>query len=278
MGLTSQEIKKISEEVMKKYQEQANTGEDTAKTTGVNANGNLGIYSEMETAINEAEKARRALDGISLEKRGKIIKKMREAALENAAYLGKLGQEETGFGRPGDKKQKNILAAEKTPGIEDLSSTTYTGDDGLTLVEQAPYGIIGSITPSTNPSSTIINNSISMIAAGNVVVYNPHPGARKVSLETMKVLNRAIRECGYTEDLLFSVAEPTVETSQELMDHDMVRILVVTGGEAVVNIAMQTGKKVIAAGPGNPPVIVDNTADIAQAARDIVDGASFDNN
>src|SRR5699024_8597925 len=199
-------------------------------------------------------------------------------SLEYAEELANLAVEETGLGNVNDKIAKNQLAANKTPGIEDLQSNSYSGDDGLTIVEQAPFGLIGSITPTTNPGATIINNSISMVAAGNAVVYNPHPSAKGVSLHALKLLNEAIVQAGGPSHVLTSVGNPTIETSQELMNHKDIHALVVTGGGAVVKAAMSTGKKVIAAGPGNPPVVVDETANIKKAAADIVFGASFDNN
>jgi len=215
---------------------------------------------------------------MSLERRGKLIEAMRQAAMKNVRYLSELAHNETGYGRVEHKILKNMLAIEKTPGIEDLNAYAATGDYGLTLVERAPFGVIGAITPSTNPTSTIINNSISMIAAGNAVVFNPHPAAKKASAETMRILNEAIVSAGGPPALICTVKEPTLETGKAIMEHKDVPLLVITGGEAVVKVAMKTGKKVIAAGPGNPPVIVDDTAVIPQAAKDIVDGASFDNN
>ena len=186
--------------------------------------------------------------------------------------------EETGYGSVEHKIMKNELAAKKTPGIEDLHTQAFSGDDGLTIVEQAPFGVIGSITPSTNPTSTVINNSISMVAAGNAVVYNPHPAAKRASQEAMRILNEAIVSAGGPATLITTVKEPTLESGQVIMNHRDIKMLSITGGEAVVAVAMKTGKKVVAAGPGNPPVIVDDTAVIPKAAKDIVDGASFDNN
>jgi acyl-CoA reductase-like NAD-dependent aldehyde dehydrogenase len=229
-------------------------------------------------AIANAKAAQKQLSKMTLQARGKLIDAMRKASLDNAEYLAKLANEETGYGRVADKTSKNILAAEKTPGIEDLEAKAYTGDYGLTLVEAAPYGVVGSITPSTNPTSTVINNSISMIAAGNAVCYNPHPAAKHASQESMRILNEAIAIAGGPSTLITTVKTPTLESGKAIMESVDVPILSITGGEAVVNVAMRTGKKVIAAGPGNPPVIVDDTADIDKAAKDIVDGASFDNN
>jgi len=236
------------------------------------------LCETMEEAIASAKAAQKELIRMPLEKRGRLIEAMRKAALNNAENLARLAHEETGYGRIADKVAKNVLAAEKTPGIEDLHAQAFTGDYGLTLVEAAPYGVIGSITPSTNPTSTVINNSISMIAAGNAVVFNPHPAAKRASQEAMRLLNEAIVRAGGPAALITTVKEPTLESGKAMMEASDIPLLSVTGGEAVVKVAMRTGKKVIAAGPGNPPVIVDDTADIKKAAKDIVDGASFDNN
>ncbi len=236
------------------------------------------LCDTAEEAIENAKASQVQLNKMSLEKRGKLVAAMRKAGLDNAEPLARMANEETGYGRVKDKIAKNILAAEKTPGIEDLPSTAYTGDYGLTLVEAAPFGVIGSITPSTNPTSTVINNAISMIAAGNAVVFNPHPAAKGASQEAMRLMNEAIKNAGGPPALITTVKEPTLESGKTIMEHKDIPILSITGGEAVVKVAMKTGKKVIAAGPGNPPVIVDDTADIPKAAKDIVDGASFDNN
>ena len=189
-----------------------------------------------------------------------------------------MAQSETGLGRWEDKIAKNELGILKTPGVEDIQPEAYSDDFGITFVEKAPYGVIGSITPSTNPVVTIISNSIGMIAAGNAVTFNPHPSAKKVSAHLISLLNKAIVEAGGPVNLLTCIDEPTIESAKELMSHPKIAILVVTGGPAVVKVAMNSGKKVIAAGPGNPPCIVDETADIAKAGKHIVDGASFDNN
>jgi hypothetical protein len=182
--------------------------------------------------------------------------------------------QESGLGRYEDKLAKNRLVAEKTPGTEALIPTAWTGDDGLTLVEWAPYGVIGSITPTTNPTETILNNGIGMVAAGNAIVFNTHPSAKKVSAYFIDKLNRAVQSVGGPPTLFNCVAEPTIETAGQFMKHPGIRLIVVTGGGAVVKAAMTCGKRAIAAGPGNPPVVVDDTADIAKAARDLVFGAS----
>lgn len=237
-----------------------------------------GCFSDIESAVTAAKKAQNKLAALSLEQRGKIIAAMREAARAKVRLVSEMAFQETGFGRINDKVIKNTLAIEKTPGIEDLPSRAYTGDNGLTLVESAPFGVIGAITPSTNPTATVINNAIGMVSAGNAVVFHPHPGAKRASNQMIELLNTAIASAGGPDNLLCTLGEPTLDSSRKLMEHPDVKLLVVTGGEAVVKVAMKSGKKVIAAGPGNPPVIVDDTANITKAAMDIVNGASFDNN
>ena len=148
----------------------------------------------------------------------------------------------------------------------------------MSLFERAPFGVIGSITPSTNPTATIINNTISMVAAGNAVVFNVHPSAKECSIRCVDIINRAIVEVGGPANLIVTMAEPTQESAQALMVHRGIRLVVVTGGAGVVEAAMKSGKRAICAGPGNPPIVVDETADLEQAGRDIVLGASFDNN
>jgi len=215
---------------------------------------------------------------ISLDQRAKIIASIRNSMLQNNEKLATEAHLETGLGRIEDKMLKNALVTTKTPGIEDLTSTTWSGDHGLTLVERAPYGVIGAITPITNPTSTIICNSIGMIAAGNSIVFNVHPRAKNVSILNISLINQAVREAGGPANLVTAISEPTIESAQELMHHRGIRLLVVTGGPGVVKAAMTSGKRAICAGPGNPPVVVDETADIEKAAKDIVFGASLDNN
>lgn len=282
-------IQKITKEMEDKYGKKSNysssykapqkpTFEKPKELNNHSIQNYVGIFNDVRDAIAAAKRSQQELMNLSMKERKVIIEAMRKASLENAEKLAILANAETGFGVVEDKIIKNILAAEKTPGTEDLNPSAFSGDDGLTLVELAPYGVIGSITPSTNPSSTIINNSISMVAAGNGVVYNPHPYAKRVTCESITMLNKAIQSAGGPKELLTAPLNPTLDSGKVIMTSKDVRILVVTGGEAVVEVAMKSGKKAIAAGPGNPPVIVDETADIKKAAKDIYDGASFDNN
>ena len=238
----------------------------------------LGVFDSMTEALEAVEKAYKEFRGYTVAQREKMIAKIRQYTLENAQMFAELGVEETGMGRVSDKIIKHQLVAEKTPGTEDLDPKVWTGDRGLTLIEMAPFGIIGSITPSTNPSETVICNSMGMIAGGNAVVFNPHPGAKRTSNAAVDMVNRAILEAGGPENLVVSVKEPTMQTSDEMVKSKKVKMLVATGGPGVVKMLLSSGKKAIGAGEGNPPVIVDETADVKKAGADIVAGASFDNN
>ncbi len=237
-----------------------------------------GVFSNLEAAVNAAEEAHQRLVALPLALREKCIAHVRAKLRANARLLAELAVSETGLGRVDDKIVKNLLVTERTPGLEDLVPEVITGDHGLTLTEWAPYGVIGAAGPSTNPSETVINNGISMLAGGNTVVFAPHPSAKRTSQTAVSLIDEAVIEAGGPENVITTVAEPTIESAQAMMVHPKTRILVVTGGPGVVLAAMASKKKVIAGGPGNPPVVVDETADIARAARDIVAGASFDNN
>ncbi|MCL4870752.1 MAG: aldehyde dehydrogenase EutE [Anaerolineae bacterium] len=240
--------------------------------------GQSGLFDTLDEAVAAATHAFRRLQKLPLTIRQDMVAQMRQAGRENATLLAELAHSETGMGRVEDKIIKNILNASKTQGPETLTTQAWSGDDGLTIVEYAPYGIIGALTPSTNPTSTVICNAIAMVSAGNAVVFNAHPSSKNSSNRTVQILNQAIQRAGGPPNLLTAVREPTLETATALMHHKGVRLLAVTGGTPVVRAAMQSGKRAICAGPGNPPVVVDETADLAQAGRDIVVGGSFDNN
>jgi acyl-CoA reductase-like NAD-dependent aldehyde dehydrogenase len=237
-----------------------------------------GIHPSIDEAVAAARRAFQAFRDMGLERRRILVDAMREAMLRDGERLAYLARAETGLGRAEDKTVKNYIVTTKTPGPEDLEPEIVTGDSGMMVTEYAPYGVIGSITPTTNPTSTIINNSIAMISAGNAVTFNVHPGAKGVSVENIQILNRAIAAAGGPPDLITATPNPTLESAKHLMAHPDVPVLLVTGGPGVVREALRMPKKSITAGPGNPPAVVDQTADIDQAGRDIVRGASFDNN
>jgi propionaldehyde dehydrogenase len=238
----------------------------------------IGVYEDMNDAIEAANAGYRAIRSMRVEERETLITKIRELTRAEASIMGALGVAETKMGRVDHKTAKHMLVADKTPGTEDIVSQVKTGDFGLTLTEMAPFGVVGSITPSTNPSETVICNSIGMIAAGNGVVFNPHPNAIATSNYAVDLVNRACAAAGGPKVLVASVVKPTLDTANIMYKHPSIRLLVCTGGPGVVRAVLASGKKAIGAGAGNPPVIVDDTADVKKAAKDIIDGCTFDNN
>ena len=237
-----------------------------------------GIHASVDDAVAAATRAFRAFGDHGLAARKVVIEAVRRSMLEHAEQLARMAHGETHMGRYEDKVVKNRLVASKAPGPEDLEVQAVSGDAGMMVTEWAPFGVVAAITPVTNPTSTIINNTISIVSAGNAAVFNAHPGAKSCSAETIRLINRAIVAAGGPADLVTGVAAPTIDTARALMAHPGVRVLLVTGGPAVVREALRTDKRAITAGPGNPPAVVDQTADVERAARDIVRGASFDNN
>ena len=237
-----------------------------------------GIYGTIDEAVAAARRAFLHYRRQGLEGRKAIIASVRSSMLDNAERLAEMAHAETGLGRVTDKILKNRLVTTRAPGPEDLELEAVTGDQGMMVTEFAPFGVVGAITPTTNPTSTIINNTISIVSAGNAVVFNVHPSAKAVSAENIRLLNRAIQAGGGPPDLVTAIPNPTIESAKAVMNHPDVALLLVTGGPGVVREAMRTDKVVIAAGPGNPPAVVDQTADVDKAGRDIVAGASLDNN
>ena len=278
MDIDKDLIKRIVEEVVKQQLSGSPEGQGRVREAVKVEAGRDGIFASADDAVAAAGDAFRKWQSTSVEVKKACIAEMRQVSREQAKTMADLAVAETGLGRAEDKLKKNLLQAEKTPGIEDISPSVFTGDRGLSLVEHSPFGVLVSVTPTTNPVATIINNSISMLAAGNSVVFCPHPRAKGCCGKMIQLLNRAVIKAGGPPNLMTSVAEPTLDVTQKLMHHPGVRCLVVTGGPGVVGAAMKSGKKAIAAGPGNPPVVVDETADPRSAARHILAGASFDNN
>jgi acyl-CoA reductase-like NAD-dependent aldehyde dehydrogenase len=274
LDISPDEINRTVDQIMR---EMGYTQSEAPEQVTMSGSGSC-LYGTIEEAAYAAGKAQKVLLDLGLASRKIIIEAIRDAALKYAEGLGQLAVRETGLGKMPDKKLKIELAARKTPGPEDIQTEAWSGDHGLTITEPAPYGVVGSITPSTNPVSTVVNNAISIISAGNAVVFNAHPSAKQVSNRTAEILHDAVVAAGGPGNLITAVKEPNKETAVALMKCKAIDLLVVTGGAEVVHLAMTSGTRAICAGPGNPPVVVDETADIKKAANCIVYGASFDNN
>lgn len=264
--MTESQIQSIVGEVMAQMQ----LG---SKTTGMH-----GVFTDMNTAIEKAKEAQKIVRMLSMDQREKIIAKIRIKIKQNAETMARMGVNETGMGNVGDKILKHLLVAEKTPGTEDITTTAWSGDRGLTLVEMGPFGVIGAITPCTNPSETVLCNTMGMLAGGNTVVFNPHPQAIKTSIFAVNLLNEASLEAGGPDNIACTVENPTLDSSAVMMKHKDIPLLVATGGPGVVTAVLSSGKRGIGAGAGNPPALVDETADVRKAAEDIVNGCTFDNN
>lgn len=248
-----------------------------AHSSGSSAGAN-GVFGSVDEAVRAATDAFEQLERLGVEGRRKAIAHIRRIAIDDAEELGGLEFAETKIGRLEHKIGKLKVLGEKVPGVEFMHSEVFSGDHGLTVIEHAPFGVIGAITPVTHSLPTIACNAINMIAGGNTVVVNPHPSGRRVAAEGVRRFNAAIyRDIG-VDNLISLVAEPSLESAGQLFNHRGVKLICVTGGPAVAKAALQSSKRAIVAGPGNPPVVVDDTADLDHAARSIIAGAAYDNN
>lgn len=277
-ALVAKIIKEISQDQVKEI-EKSKCGKDSSNCCGsCKKNKDKYVFDDVDSAVEAAQSAQKSLRAMSIKERERIITKIREKCLIYADRLAIMAVEETGMGRIEDKVIKHILVSEKTPGTEDLQTMAWSGDGGLTLVEQGAFGVIAAITPSTNPTATVFCNSIGMIAAGNTVIFAPHPGAKECSTLAVKLINEASLEAGGPENIVVTFTNPSIEITSELMNHKDIPLISATGGPGVVASACSSGKRALGAGAGNPPVLVDETADIESAAKAIIDGATFDNN
>jgi aldehyde dehydrogenase len=240
--------------------------------------GQHGVFYDADAAVSAARSAFEQLRERTLADRKRVIDIIRRISIEQCEELGLMEMAETKIGRPEHKIEKLKTLGEQTPGVEFLETKCYSGDHGLAVIERAPFGVIGAITPVTHSLPTITGNAVSMIAGGNAVVVNPHPSGKGVAVEGVRRFNEAIaREIGI-DNLISIIAQPTLESANELFKHRDVALICVTGGPAVGRAALNSGKRAIVAGPGNPPVVVDETADLDNAARCIIQGGAYDNN
>src|SRR5580704_15041848 len=241
------------------------------------ANGDWGVFRTVDDAVAAATQGFERFRDVSMENRAKAIACVYRICDQQAEELGRLELEETKIGRL-DHKIEKLKIVKRVPGIEFLKCDATSGDHGLTVTEYAPFGVIGAITPVTHSLPTLAGNVVSMVASRNTVVFNPHPSGARVACEGVRRFNKAIYEATGLENLITIVGEPTLETANEIFEHRGVRLLVVTGGPGVARAALASKKRAIVAGPGNPAVVVDETADLENAAQSIVKGAAYDNN
>jgi aldehyde dehydrogenase len=237
-----------------------------------------GVFEDVDSAVAAATEAQRQFERRGLDDRRKAVGCIRRICVEQAETLGRQELEETRIGRLVHKVEKLVVAGEKTPGVEFLRTDAHSGENGVTLTEYAPFGVIGTITPVTHSLPTLAGNAINMLAAGNALVCNPHPAGARIACHGVQLFNKAIFEAIGLDNLLTIIRNPTLESAQAIFDHRAIRLLCVTGGPAVGRAALRSPKRAIVAGPGNPPVVVDETADLDRAAASIVQGAAYDNN
>ena len=272
MQATEELIKSVVEQVLVRM------GSAPATNGSRNYNGRHGVFDCVDQAVAAATDAFDQLSERSLEDRKRIIDHIRRISIEQSVELGTMEMEETKIGRLEHKIEKLRTLGERTPGVEFMRSEVFSGDHGLAVIEHAPFGVIGAITPVTHSLPTITGNAVSMIAGGNTLVVNPHPAGKRVAAEGVRRFNQAIyRDLGI-DNLICVIAEPTIESADAIFNHRGVKLICVTGGPAVARAAMKSSKRAIVAGPGNPPVVVDETADLDRAARAIIQGGAYDNN
>ncbi len=275
MQMTEDIIRNVVQEVL------AQMGNGTVLGNGKamsRPSGNLGVFATADDAVAAAEAAFRSFRTRPLDDRRKAVDCIRKICVEQSEELGRAELEETQIGRLDHKIGKLRDAIPRVPGVEYLRTDNDAGDGGLTLTDYAPFGVIGAITPVTHSLPTLSGNAINMLSAGNTIVFNAHPSGARIAAEGVRRFNKAIREAIGIENLLTIIDPPTLESAQALFAHRGVRLLVVTGGPAVARAALSSNKRAIVAGPGNPPVVVDATACLENAARSIIAGGAFDNN
>ncbi|MBJ43433.1 MAG: aldehyde dehydrogenase EutE [Planctomycetaceae bacterium] len=271
MQVDEQLIRSVVTQVLAKVNQNGNVG------TG-HFHGRHGVFDCVQEAVAAANDAFEQLSCKTREDRKRIIDHIRRISMEQSVELGTMEMEETQIGRLEHKIEKLLTLGQRTPGVEFMRSEVFSGDHGLAVIEHAPFGVIGAITPVTHSLPTITGNAISMIAGGNTLVVNPHPSGKRVAAEGVRRFNEAIAADVGIDNLICVIAEPTLESADAIFSHRDVAMICVTGGPAVARAALNSGKRAVVAGPGNPPVVVDETADLDKAARSIIAGAAYDNN
>jgi aldehyde dehydrogenase len=272
-----QMVAEIAREVLARLGGPAPSAAAGARRTGVPAAPSDGVFPTVDEAVAAAAAAQKRVAALSLEDRGRMVEIIRRVCEERAEELGRREYEETRIGRL-DHKIAKLRAVRHVLGVEVMRSDARSDASGLCVIERAPWGVVGMVLPATHSAPTMASNAINVLSAGNTAIFSPHPAAAKVAAYALQAFNREIERALGVRDVITTVAEPSLQSAEQIFRHPGVALLCVTGGPAVVKAAMAAGKRVIAAGPGNPPVVVDASADLDAAAQAIIAGASFDNN
>ncbi len=278
MQVTDEIVRNVVQEVLAQMR---NGKAAPANGKAPSANGKArpwGVFDDVDSAVSAATAAQREFERRGLDDRRKALQCIRKICTEQAETLGREELEETKIGRLPHKIEKLKVVADRIPGVEFLKTDAFSGENGVSLQEYAPFGVIGIITPVTHSLPTLACNCINMLAAGNAIVCNPHPSGARIACKGTQLFNQAIHTAIGIDNLVTILRTPTLETAQAIFDHRAVKMLCVTGGPAVGRAALRSPKRAIVAGPGNPPVVVDETADLVNAARSIIAGAAYDNN
>jgi acetaldehyde dehydrogenase (acetylating) len=228
--------------------------------------------------VEAAHRAQVELARFDQGKIDRICEAMAKAALREAARLGALATEETGYGIPADKQEKNRFAAEDVWNYFKNLRTVGVVNESKDVVEIAsPRGVVAGIIPSTNPTSTAIFKCLIAIKSRNAIVLSPHPSAARCINETVKVVKEAAVKEGLPADAIGCMTTATIEGTEALMKHKQTAVILATGGIGLVRAAYSSGKPAFGVGPGNVPVFIERTADVPKAVQDILTGTCFDN-
>ena len=281
-GLTEAMIRDVVMEVLGKLPSgsvQTAPGAMSRRPKAGSSQSRYGVFQDAGRAAKAAQIAFEQLKTKGWSGRAKVVEIVKTLCWDKAREWGKIEFEETKIGRL-DHKIEKLQGIKAVLGVESLLPLGLSGDNGITMEENAPWGVILAITPVTHSIPTIAGNIINMVAAGNAMVVNPHPGGAKCAAIAVKEINQAIHAELGIENLVCIMEKPSLETFQELSAAPEITLLCITGGPGVVAAALKTGKRAICAGPGNPPVVVDDcpALDFDRVARDIVLGGSYDNN
>lgn len=277
MQIQEELIADIAREVVARLRVQLQQSATPATAKGNGAAPQDGVFATVDEAVNAAWEAQKRVAAMSLEERGRMIELLCRICNDRREELGRMELEETKVGRL-DHKILKLQNMRFVLGVEAMRSDARSDRSGLCIIERAPWGVIGMILPVTHSVPTMVSNAINILAAGNTAIFAPHPSGAKVAQYALKLFNREIeRECGVA-NVITTAREASIQSVEQIFDHPRVALLCVTGGAAVARAAAKSGKRVIAGGPGNPPVVVDETADLDRAARCIIEGAAFDNN
>ena len=280
MQIQEQVIAEIAKEVVARLRVQMQQPAASAAQGRSAAAARDGVFLTVDEAASAAYEAQKKVALMSLEERGRMVDIVRRICMDRREELGRMELDETKVGRL-DHKILKLTNMRFVLGVETMrgeGSHARSDSTGLCIIERAPWGVIGMMLPVTHSVPTMAANAINILAAGNTAVFGPHPSGAKVAQYALQLFNREIeRELGVA-NALTTIVEPSIEAAEQIFNHPKVALLCVTGGPAVVQAASKSGKRVIAAGPGNPPVVVDETADLDRAAECIIAGAAFDNN